>query len=1289
MRPRWPGAFLGRALLLQGRVDEADEVAADAERLAGADLKAGIAWRDVRAEAAARRGDTTRALALAREAVELASATDALLLVADARLALAVVLRATGDTDAADAEAQRAVDACEAKGATVLEARARSAMTVQPAAPRTPVAEVVDNRVALFENDVTRNIAHVHAGYHTRDWEAIQDSYAEDWAQDDRRSVVSMSLNHEESIASSRMIFDGGGWLDRKTIATRGLSLAAGISTLHIPDHGVITSVLMVTRTDDAGRQQHTTQFDVDDLDGGLTELDRLFLEGEGATHAGVFELVMSFVGALGRRDVEAAAALADPDFVVRDHRLVGSPPQSIAEWLPSLQDALDRLDDGGCVRLEHVLRLSEHGCLFSYVHEGAVSDGVDFEVRVLMALRVRDGRLVSLDSYDEHDMDAAYAALDARGANFAAEHFANAAWRAELRLQRAQEDRSWQGFLDALAPGFELHENRAGTQIDAHGDAALDMYRVLYSLDDWAVERSLLATHGDRLALVEDRTWFVDGAAGESEVLSLEVVESDDNELVVAIFTFDIEDLDRAYDALDARYVELGGPDLRPYRHALDARDWERYASFFEADASIDDRRRAGDGRVNRDWLIAYQRAIVDLPPDVTLRIDHVEAATPSVSLIVTRFVGTRDDGAFEMFSVSLASTGSTGLISSVTLYDIGDLDAARAHYARLTAPSLDDHFPNLASRVLRRHEAAANARATGTRSALRSRRRWNTTTTALASASHWSAMTRAGLAGDVRRRRVAARQRGHRDPRRAACPRPRHGRVTRRRSRHRRERRIGGGGDRRGGAHFPLPFVRLRRHDRCPRRARPRDSRPSVAAPCWRRCGTRSTRRDWDTLASLSTEGCTIVDHRTAGWGSVNRDVFVDYQRSVVALADDAHLWVDHVRERGNVSISTGRAFGTRAGGAWEIAFVTVGVADAEWRPRQFETYELGDMAVALARFHELVAAEEAEPFANAAWRAVSAQVRAVHEHRWEAFAATLAPDFEHDDRRSMLGRVDRGPDAFATPRWTFALDDMRLETTLLATRGDRLVLVRTTAAFHEGDTGSAEVVCLNVNQVNELGLVTHTLLFDGDDMTAALAELDQRDVGLRDSEGRLAGENAPPVENLAWRAAEEQARSVGTHDWEAYLATLAPNTVVDDRRSGIGIVARGDEALYGVHHVAFTLDRCRLDRDLLATRGDRLALHHTTVTFEDGVAGPAEITCLMVHEVDEHGRVTAMLAFDLGDPTGALAELEGALRLAQRALPAIESRVGVLGASNTRLRRARLGHVFRWVPPRRDLG
>jgi len=1640
------GAFLGRALLMQGRVDEADDVAAEAERLAGADLKAGIAWRDVRAEAAARRGDTARALALAREAVELASATDALLLVADARRTLAGVLRAVGDTDAADAEAQRAVDACEAKGATVLAARARAGMRAAPllepvaeriAAPdhdaptgnlafewcvgfhdafnradwdtirasmaptftrddrRHYVAMIVglEDRVSeqfsyerggrwerpeliatrgdqlalcrwlmrapdweslhlavigvdgqgrvidyvlfepeaieeataaldrlasetarerVFENDVTRTIARVHAGYRTRDWEAIENSYAEDWKQDDRRSVVSMPLNHEQSMAGARMIFDGGGWLDRKTIATRGRSLAAGISTLHIPAHGVITAVLMVTRTDDAGRQQLTILYDVDDVDPALAELDRLYQEGEGAAHADAFALAMSFVGALGRGDVAAAAALAEPDFVVRDHRLVAAPPQSTAEWVRSLQDSIDRLDDGGRVRLEHVLRLSEHGCVFSYVHEGAVSGGVGFEVRVVIALRVRDGRLVSLDSYDEDDVDAACAALDAPGASFAAERFANAAWRAVVRLQQAQEDRSWQAFLDALAPGFEVHENRPGTRIDARGDAALDMHRVLYSLDDWTVERSLLATRGDRLALVEERTWFVDGAAGESEILSLSIVECDTSGLVVAIFTFDIDDLDSAYDALDARYVELGGPELRPYGHAFGSRDWDRYASFFKDDASIEDRRRAGDGSLDRDRFDAYQRAIPDLAADATVRFDHVDAASPNRSLIVGRIVGTRDGGPFEMPFVSLALTDANGRISAMTLYDIDDLDTARAEYARLTTPSLDDrtdssassvaeHFANAAWRTVLRLREAEEARswqafldavAPGFQSHERrttihvdargdaaldvyrllfSLDDWTVDLSLLATRGDRLALTEGrvwfvgGAAGDSEVLTLSIIEvdanglmvatfafdiddlegaYDELDARYVALGGPdlrpyRHAFDARDWERYARffeddasfedRRPVGYGrmdrdgfvayqqatvevapdatlhidhvdatsptaslmvgrkaGTRDGGA-FEVPSVVLTRtapsgriaamtvyalddldtaradyarltapslDDHFPNLAwrairahvdavntgdwnafaatlapdLEDDDRRSMVARVTRgdearavsrtmfaleECrldrvllATRGDRlalvrttatfrdgavgpaestglnvyqvdeagfvthhvsfdpddmtaafdeldarfaalggspfmstmrhafdaRDWDTFASVFTEDCTIVDSRTAGWGSVDREVFVDYQRSVADLADVVHLWVAHARERGNVGISTGRAFGTRAGGNWEIAFVTVGVMDAEGRTRHFETYELGDMAIALARFHELVAAENAESSANAAWRALRAQERAVNEHSWEAFAATLAPDFEHDDRRIMLGRVD-GPDAFALVRTIFDFDDVRLEETLLATRGDRLALVRTTVTFRYGvELTPAEFVCLDINQVNEHGLVTHMVLFDDNDVQAAHDELEARYLALSESR---------PRPNRAWESVERAIHAFDERDRDRFSACFHPDAILEERRRGFSIYLTGDAAISSARvmfDMAEATWRCRL----VASAGECVALVQYDIWGTDGVVGEIEVKTLTVVEIDDDGRIVRQVSFDVDEHDKAEAEM-----------------------------------------------
>src|SRR5262249_7806950 len=87
--------------------------------------QAAITWRRVRAEALARRGEPAAAVEFARAAVDIAAATDALLHHADARLALAVALRAAGQRDAAAAEQAHALELWEAKGATVLAERAR------------------------------------------------------------------------------------------------------------------------------------------------------------------------------------------------------------------------------------------------------------------------------------------------------------------------------------------------------------------------------------------------------------------------------------------------------------------------------------------------------------------------------------------------------------------------------------------------------------------------------------------------------------------------------------------------------------------------------------------------------------------------------------------------------------------------------------------------------------------------------------------------------------------------------------------------------------------------------------------------------------------------------------------------------------------------------------------------------------------------------------------------------------------------------------------------------------
>src|SRR5262249_22500424 len=105
---------------------EAEVLSHESEALAGDDLQAAIAWRRVRAETLAARGEHAAAVDVARAAVDIAGATDALLLHANARMAVAPPLRAARRADEAEAEQAHAVELWEAKGATRLVERVRS-----------------------------------------------------------------------------------------------------------------------------------------------------------------------------------------------------------------------------------------------------------------------------------------------------------------------------------------------------------------------------------------------------------------------------------------------------------------------------------------------------------------------------------------------------------------------------------------------------------------------------------------------------------------------------------------------------------------------------------------------------------------------------------------------------------------------------------------------------------------------------------------------------------------------------------------------------------------------------------------------------------------------------------------------------------------------------------------------------------------------------------------------------------------------------------------------------------
>ena len=118
--------MLARAVYDQGRYDEADELAMEAERTSRPnDIHSQIVWRGIRAKVLARRGDTDAAEALAREGVAFASQSDFLHSHAEVLMDLAEVLHLAGRTGEAAVAIEEAIRLHERKGNVIAADKAR------------------------------------------------------------------------------------------------------------------------------------------------------------------------------------------------------------------------------------------------------------------------------------------------------------------------------------------------------------------------------------------------------------------------------------------------------------------------------------------------------------------------------------------------------------------------------------------------------------------------------------------------------------------------------------------------------------------------------------------------------------------------------------------------------------------------------------------------------------------------------------------------------------------------------------------------------------------------------------------------------------------------------------------------------------------------------------------------------------------------------------------------------------------------------------------------------------
>jgi hypothetical protein len=259
--------------------------------------------------------------------------------------------------------------------------------------------------------------------------------------------------------------------------------------------------------------------------------------------------------------------------------------------------------------------------------------------------------------------------------------------------------------------------------------------------------------------------------------------------------------------------------------------------------------------------------------------------------------------------------------------------------------------------------------------------------------------------------------------------------------------------------------------------------------------------------------------------------------YIRAAWDLEQDVRIYIEAVHRLTHlVAVFTHAAYATSQQGF-----------DAEWRMVELltvegdrinrcELFDEADIDTALARFEELH--PQARRLENEATRVYERFQAYFVARDWNGITETLAADHHSDDRRRVVNAgIRHGRDAeIASMQATADLGVTSLTSIGIAIRGDRLALCRTRGATSGSEAFDTEL--LRIVEIDADDRITTRVVFDLDDIDAALEELDAR---------YLAGEAAP--HSHTWSVIAQTYAALNRHE----MPPTTSDFVNIDRRRG----------------------------------------------------------------------------------------------------------------------------------------
>jgi len=312
---------------------------------------------------------------------------------------------------------------------------------------------------------------------------------------------------------------------------------------------------------------------------------------------------------------------------------------------------------------------------------------GGDFESDYLYLALVARGRITRVEMFELEDLEAALARFEElRPDPLRIPPNAATRWNDRWCVLGEARDRDALGAL--YAPGALFDDRRRLLRTTGDRETALVNAWVIWEPGGIRIDRTVLATAGDRLAL-EHWRMRGGGPGADFEIDLLGLTEVDADGLAVAWICFDPDDHAAASTELAERHLRRTRPaTVRKFAERRAAgRDLARLRASFADDFFFRDHRRTGLGRLEgADAYLVSVAALFELSPDAKVgRPLYFLADEQHATLSIARTFGTLAQGGdFESVYAMISLYGPDDL-AGVELFELDDLDAARARFEEL----------------------------------------------------------------------------------------------------------------------------------------------------------------------------------------------------------------------------------------------------------------------------------------------------------------------------------------------------------------------------------------------------------------------------------------------------------------------------------------------------------------------------------------------------------------------------------------------------------------------------